>query len=134
MLRLRLVRILAVVLIHTHLSACATIINTPWQDVQIESVPAGAEAVIEPGHHRLTTPGELRLKRGTRYLATFQLAGHGPVAKQLNPQISAWSYGGLLVCLISIGGIAVMIVDLATGSAYHLEPDPVRVELEPETP
>ena len=123
---------IALALVTSQLTACATIINTPWQEVSIESVPPGAEVVIEPGHHRLTTPGEVRLKRGTQHLATFELPGHRPIAKQMNPQISVWSYGGLLLSAITLAGFAVLAVDLATGSAYHLEPNPVRVELDPE--
>ncbi len=132
MAHLSLSKILAVVLVLSQLTACATIINTPWQKVQIESVPTGASVVIEPDHHQLTAPGEVWLKRDTRYLATFELAGHGPVAKQMNPQISAWAWGGFVMLAVTIAGFVVIAADLATGSAYHLEPDPVRVELEPE--
>lgn len=126
-----LARGLAVALATTQLVACATLINTPFQKVQLDSAPAGAEVVIEPGRHRITTPGEVRLKRDTRYLAIFELAGHASEAKQLNPQISGWIWGGFLMLAVTLAGFAVIAVDLATGSAYHLEPDPVHVELEP---
>jgi hypothetical protein len=124
---------IALALAVAQLTACATFINTPWQKVEIESTPPGAEVIIEPGDHRLTTPGEVRLRRGTSYLATFELEGHRPVAEQMNPQISAWAWGGLVLSAITVAGLVVMAVDLATGSAYHLEPDPVRVELDPDT-
>ena len=121
----------ALALAVAQLPGCAMLLNTPFQSVHVESVPAGAAVRIEPGEHRVVAPADVRLKRGTAYLATFELEGHRPAARQLNPQISAWAWSGLLISALSVVGFVVLAVDLATGSAYHLEPDPVRVELDP---
>lgn len=106
--------------------ACGTLAHGTNQTIEIASIPPGARVRFEPADIELVTPAVVELPRKRDQLATFELAGHDPRARQINRQISGWFVANLL-----LGGIPGMLIDLLTGGAWMLEPDQIEIELSP---
>ncbi|MEZ4333186.1 MAG: hypothetical protein R3F35_15605 [Myxococcota bacterium] len=101
----------------TQVVACGTMVHGTRQEVRLESDPPGAQVTVEPSGIEVVTPGAVELERERDQLLTFELDGHGPRARQVNRQIS-----GIFFLNLLLGGLPGMVVDLASGGAYDLEP------------
>lgn len=122
----RLQTSLAIALVALQSVACGTLANGTKQRIEIASIPPGARVRFEPADIELVTPAVVELPRKRDQLATFELAGHDPRARQINRQISGWFVANLL-----LGGIPGILIDLLTGGAWMLEPDQIEIELTP---
>lgn len=105
-------------------SGCATIIDGNKQAIAITSEPSGAIAQV--GSYRITTPGQVTLKRGKSYAVTCSKEGYETATSKIRCSIAPWFWANIL-----LGGIPGMIVDGVTGAYGQLAPDIVHVKLEP---
>ncbi len=117
---------LAAMAVAVALSGCATIILGPSQKVSITSEPPGARATVLPEGINLVTPGEATLTRGHIHTVRFECEGYRTTMGYLDHDPNS-------VALLNfiLGGLIGIMVDQANGSAYTLEPDPLRVVLPP---
>jgi hypothetical protein len=101
------------------LSACATMENSPYQEIKITSRPAGATVRLEPKGLEVTTPAMIQLGRRSEQTLHFELDGYRPATANLYRRQTGdgWPLG--------IPGL----VDDVTGAAWELVPNPVHVEL-----
>jgi hypothetical protein len=106
------------------LVGCATILQGETQMVQITSHPPGATVTVLPEMVTLVTPGEVDLTRKQIHTLLFELECYEPAIGYLDRTNSNVTAGNLL-----LGGIIGMLVDLDTGAAFRLIPDPLHVQL-----
>ena len=110
------------------IAAGAQVVTVPATPVVGSSNPATAEPpVLRPA----TTPCTVKLDpkrgyfKGQNYVVRLELAGYTPVEVQLQPAISGWYFGNIL-----IGGLIGMVgVDPVTGSMWNIEPSRLDVRL-----
>jgi hypothetical protein len=117
------VRTLGVVILAFLVTGCATIVSGRTQDIAFDSVPAGADVMLNDGT-KTVTPGTLTLKRRGNYLATFMKDPFPPRPVEIQSATNWWVLGNVL-----IGGFVGFIVDMATGAAHRLVPDYVMVDM-----
>jgi len=106
------------------LSACATIINGPRQEVDFRTAPAGA-SVLADGKEICKTPCTAKLTRSDEHVIDLQISGYYPYHLTMRNHGSNWILGDIFT------GLAFMFVDLATGSCWYLTPEQVDRTLEP---
>ena len=122
MLRPRLVA--ATLLATISLSACATIIHGPKQQVTISSNPTAA-AVMVDGNPVGNTPVTTKLTRKDKHVVNITLDGYRPLEMRLSRDVDGWVWGNLL-----LGGFIGLAVDAITGSMYKIDPDDVTAQLQ----
>lgn len=105
---------------------CATVLVGPSQTVSIRSSPPGATATVLPGETTVVTPAEIDLPRKRSHTVCFHLDGYRPVNGYIDPLPGGWMYGNLV-----LGGLVGMLIDIESGAAWTLSPDPLEVVLEP---
>jgi len=118
---------MAVLLIASGISGCATVLHGTTQTVSITSQPPGAEGLIEPAGIRVVTPAKVELRRKQNYTVHFELSGYKPQNVYLCRVSSPVAYGNLL-----IGGLVGIAMDTDNGAAWELTPDPLEATLEPD--
>ena len=104
-------------------SGCASIVNGRSQDIQLRSEPSSAVVTID-GMKMGSTPMILDLKRKKRHTIQFSKENHESITRGTGRSFNWWFMGNLL-----FGGIIGMIIDLANGAAYKINPDVIFVEL-----
>ena len=105
------------------LTSCSAIMNGSTQDVRIKASESKATIYVD-GMKRGITPKVVRLQRGTPHLIeikkdgfdTYQITTHNSIAG---------AFWGNLLC----GGVIGIVIDLATGSAYDIEPNFISADL-----
>jgi hypothetical protein len=115
--------VVATALAAVALGGCATIIQSPHQQVSIASTPSGATVSIDHVQ-RGTTPMVTTLKRKDTHVLRLELAGYQPYEATLNRRVSGWVWGNIV-----FGGLIGLGVDAITGSMYKLSPDQVSAQL-----
>ncbi|MBI1405424.1 MAG: PEGA domain-containing protein [Caulobacter sp.] len=127
---IRTVKLAALALAATHVSACATILRTDSEKFTIESSPPGAEATTSLGV-TCTTPCTFKAKRKDRFTVTVSKDGYEPVTAEVGRKLA--SGGGTTTFLgNAIAGGAIGVgVDFATGAPYDLYPNPLVITLKP---
>jgi hypothetical protein len=105
------------------LSACATIIQSPKQEVAIASTPTGATVSIDRVE-KGTTPLVTKLSRKETHVLRIELAGYQPYEATLTRKLSGWVWGNIV-----FGGLVGLAVDAVTGSMYRLSPGQVSAAL-----
>ena len=104
-------------------SACATIILSPEQELSISSNPSGA-TVTNSGQILGTTPLVADLKRNRNHNLQIELEGYHPYEVALSRSASGWIFGNII-----FGGVIGLVIDAATGSMYVLSPDQIQAQL-----
>jgi hypothetical protein len=121
------ITILQLVVMTTYLSSCATIVNDDTVRVPITTNPAGA--VVTVGGLQYVAPADLILTRGTGdFTVTIEKAGYQSVSLVLEQSPDGWMWGNIL-----LGGLIGLIVDLASGDGYDLEPERLNITLQPHS-
>jgi hypothetical protein len=105
---------------------CASMINGRTQWVRLETEPPGATLVLLPGGRRLTSPADVEVSRDRVRTVQATLEGYEPARGYLDRKISALIYGNIVV-----GGFIGMSIDMNTGAAFRLAPDPLRIRMVP---
>ncbi len=105
---------------------CATIFKGSSADVRLNSQPAGASVFINE-IDKGSTPQTLSLERDKDHILTFKKDGYEDVKVEINQKFDgATTILGNLVSWALLG----IVVDVATGAAYSLEPADVQANLE----
>lgn len=102
---------------------CATIVQSPRQQVSVASTPSGATVSID-NIERGKTPLIAELKRKDSHVLRIELAGYQPYEATLNRRVSGWVWGNVV-----FGGLIGLAVDALTGSMYKLSPEQVSAAL-----
>lgn len=89
------------------------------------SEPAGAVCRVDKW--AVQAPGTVLLRRDTDYVAVCELPGHLPERVDLESSLQGDALLGSFVLGAIVGGIT----DLATGAAFELSPEVVKVRLRP---
>lgn len=119
--------IIGLVIISFSLSSCSSIINGSMASVSVASDPTNAIIKVN-GMDGGKTPSVLRLKRGDSHIIELKLAGYNNYKVVTSNSIAGWFWGNILC-----GGIIGIIVDLATGNAYNVEPKVINAQLSKDT-
>ena len=100
------------------MTGCATIFKGAHADVRVNSDPAGASIFINK-IDKGTTPQTLSLKRNRNYTLVFKKEGYEPVRMEVTKDFDiATTIVGNIFSWALLG----IVVDVATGAAYSLEP------------
>jgi hypothetical protein len=106
------------------LTNCSSIINGSKQIVSISSDPKEAKIYVN-GNSLGTTPKKILLKRGDTHIIEIKMDGYKTYRITTSKDITGWFWGNLLC-----GGLIGMVIDLATGNAYDIDPDRIHAVLE----
>ena len=107
----------------TFLVSCSSIFNGSKDEVTINSNPIEAEITID-GMKMGVTPKTVELKRGKIHVIEIRKSGFESYKIATSNSIAGWFWGNLLC-----GGVIGMVIDLATGNAYDVDPDVIDVTL-----
>jgi hypothetical protein len=119
------------------LGGCASIFNGGNRTLTINSDPPGAKATFSKLEGDVvtvkTTPCTVSLDprrgyfKGQTYVLHLELAGYHAVDINLEPTLSAWYFGNIV-----LGGLIGMVaVDPVTGSMWNIEPSKIELKLTP---
>ena len=106
------------------ISGCATIISGENQTVTIQSVPDGAEVVIN-GVVKGKTPITFPLKREDGSVLELRKEGYKTHSGILHTELNAMFWGNIL-----IGGLVGSTTDTVTGSSREYMPGTIVVNME----
>lgn len=106
-------------------AGCATILHGSHQEINVRSVPAGANIYIQ-GAQVGVTPATLHLKRKHSYQLVFKKDGYKPVKINMEKNFKVLPAIIGNIFWIPVIGIVVDIVD---GAAYKLSPEQVNAHL-----
>jgi hypothetical protein len=108
------------------LTGCATLMNGQTQAVNVQTTPAGAVCTL--GDRKITTPGDMLIKKGgapKRMKMVCELPGHAPATVELQEHGSLWVAANVLN-----GILPGVVVDGLSGGASIYEPERVVLTLE----
>lgn len=108
------------------LTSCATLVNGPTEDVPVTTIPPGA--VVTEEQTSTLTPVTFTLERDRDYVLTITKEGYHTENIKIEHVISAAEAGNVFF------GVLGVAIDVATGSAWALEPDNLIITLRPLSP
>jgi hypothetical protein len=111
---------------------CATVLRGTTDQVQILSEPTGAQ-VRTSLNHACVTPCTITVSRKDEFVVSYSKPGYRSVEIPVKTAVQT-AGGGAFVGNVVAGGIVGMGTDMATGAANDHVPNPVMVQLEPDTP
>lgn len=121
--------VLAVVLVFVGaITGCASIFCGGRQEVTVLSNPTGATVTLSNGQVG-QTPARFMLKRGKQLSGTVALPGYAAQQVTFDKAFNPWFLGNLI-----IGGPLGMVIDLATGAIWKVNPSEVNVDLRATSP
>ena len=100
------------------LAGCSLIVQGTRESIDVRSIPPGVLA--RSGERQTLTPGELKLKRNKEHTITFEKEG----LPTREAKLSWWLLGNVV-----FGGLVGLIVDLATGAGFRLDPTNVEMDM-----
>ena len=110
------------ILVNVFFASCATILNTPRQEVTVTSEPSGA--TVTDGIRVWTTPAKISLARKSNHILTFFKKGYKPQTVHLRQAVSRAVYGNVVMPL----GILCWGIDASNGSQWRIVPENVAVD------
>lgn len=117
-------KIIIVILIN-QFTGCATIMNGSRQRIAIATDPVEATVKADGGNDKACwTPCTMLLSRRTAHTLTFKKDGYEIASSALDSSASGWLWGNIF-----LGGPIGLIIDLASGAAWKLEPGNIEKEL-----
>jgi uncharacterized protein YceK len=120
------IKIILNVFLCLFLAGCSTIMKEEWEEVYIESTPAGAQVQVDNGQS-CHTPCHLELDRGKAYKLTLQKDGYEEHSYDLNGKsLDGWLWGNTVFL---IGLPIAVAIDFYTGYAYDFSPSEILVDL-----
>jgi hypothetical protein len=111
------------------LTACATVVRGDHTAWEVNTVPPGASVKTTNGFYCDSTPCSIQMPRRSDFSADITKPGYKPLKITVTHKIAAGG-GAAFVGNALIGGVIGAGVDLATGAALDLTPNPVNVTLE----
>jgi hypothetical protein len=112
-------------------SGCATIVRGSNQTFNVASTPTAASVTTSNGYACDATPCSFRIKRKATFGVTVSKPGYKTFTAQVGNRISGRGGAGVAGNIVA-GGIVGVGVDAVTGASLDLNPNPMRVILEPE--
>jgi hypothetical protein len=107
---------------------CASVAHGRYQEVPVNSTPAGAAVAVECGNgvqNAGVTPVTVHLKRNADKCGlTLTHEGYEDASATFAKSISGWIWGNLF-----IGGIPGWIIDAADGAMYNRVPESVQINM-----
>jgi hypothetical protein len=116
----------------TVLSGCATVTRGRTQTWNIVTTPTGAMVRTTAGIQCESTPCAFTLPRKSSFGVTVTKPGFKTFSGQVSNKISGRGGAGMAGNILA-GGIIGIGVDAATGSALDLDPNPMKIILEPDS-
>ena len=113
----------------TGLTACATVVRGEHTAWEVNTVPPGASVKTTNGFYCDSTPCSIQMSRRSDFSADIAKPGYKTLKVTVTHKIAAGG-GAAFVGNALIGGVIGAGVDLATGAALDLTPNPVTVTLE----
>lgn len=107
------------------LTSCATIVKGSTDTIKITSIPPGAKVLNESGEEIGVTPCEVKLT--SKRAHKLSIASSGYASRTVNIE-NNFSIGYTIGNIFSFSLLG-LIVDVASGSIYNLQPDEVNVTL-----
>ena len=108
------------------LLGCATIMKEDFEEMFIETTPAGAIATFSNGLS-CHTPCSLELERGENFKISIAKPGYQTVTRSISGSSwDGWLWGNLAFLPAMPIGVA---IDFYTGYAYDFSPEKIVVEL-----
>lgn len=104
---------------------CATIFKGTNADIRVGSSPTGA-TIFANGINKGVTPQTLSLKRNQNYILEFKRDGYEDVKLEVNKK---FDIGTTVVGNIVSWTLMGIVVDVASGAAYSLEPADLQANL-----
>lgn len=100
------------------------IVNGSTEEITFNSSPVGAEVTIDGGFAGVT-PLAVELSRGESHQAVLSLAGFEDESFSIRKSAS----GGIIISDILLTGGIGLIIDLATGGMYNLNPTDINTSM-----
>ena len=111
------------------ITGCASVISGTSQNVNVQSIPAGAKATFfnKKGEAvtTQTTPFIAPLQRSETYKLKVELENYEPYNGDLKKGLNGWYLGNFI-----FGGAVGMLVDMGSGAA-NSQPATIKIELAP---
>ena len=111
------------------LTGCATVVRGDHTAWEVNTVPPGASVKTTNGFYCDSTPCAIQMPRRSDFSADITKPGYKPLKVTVTHKVAA-AGGAAFVGNALIGGVIGAGVDLATGAALDLTPNPVNVTLE----
>jgi PEGA domain len=111
------------------LTGCATVVRGDHTAWEVNTVPPGASVKTTNGFYCDSTPCSIQMPRRSDFSADIVKPGYKTLKVTVTHKIAA-AGGAAFVGNALIGGVIGAGVDLATGAALDLTPNPVTVTLE----
>jgi hypothetical protein len=116
------------------LSACATITRGTSEAFTVETHPSGAHVALSTGQVCDSTPCTFaHIKREAEFSVTIEKPGYKPSVHAITHQTAGGGAAGMAGNVL-VGGIIGGLVDANSGATQNLVPNPLVVDLEPDTP
>ena len=125
-------RFVTIVALAVACAGCATITRGTTDQVQIQSVPSGAEARTSMGH-QCTTPCTLQFNRKDEFVVTISKPGYHTVEIPVTTRVAGAGVAGAAGNIV-LGGAIGLGVDMASGGTLEHFPNPVIADLVPLRP
>ncbi len=120
--------IIAIILFSLGLQSCATLFNSPSQQVEIVTTPPNAKLVID-GKKFGTTPQVVNIERKNDHVIKIELDGYELYETQITTKLSFYFWGNIFN-----GILPGVTIDLLTGSMYDLFPAALNIQLQESKP
>lgn len=115
----------------TLISGCATIVRGSKETFNVTSVPIGASVTTTNGFKCDATPCSFRIARKAKFGVVVTMSGHKTFTAQVSNRISGRGGAGVAGNIVA-GGFIGIGVDAISGASLDLQPNPMKVILEPE--
>jgi hypothetical protein len=125
-------RFVTIVVLAAACAGCATITRGTTSQVQIQSVPSGAEARTSMGHQCMT-PCTLQFNRKDEFVVTISKPGYHSVEIPVTTHVAGSGVAGAAGNVVLGGGVG-LAVDVFSGGTLEHVPNPVIGELVPLRP
>ena len=114
------------------LSGCATVTRSPYERFIIETEPQGAEVKLSSGETCIT-PCNLLKKRNESFSCHIEKSGFAPVEISIESKVAGAGAAGF-AGNAAIGGVIGAGVDIYSGAALGLYPNPAIIQLQEVQP
>ena len=122
-------KILLVAALALPLGACATITRGSTDTWTVQTEPSGAAVKTTNQMACDATPCTFKMSRKSEFGVTITKAGYKTWTGQVTHHIAGGG-GASLAGNVIVGGVIGLGVDAATGAAFELVPNPLKVTLE----
>jgi hypothetical protein len=112
------------------LGGCATVVRGTSEKFTVESSPPGAQVRTTTGFSCDSTPCTFKMPRKEKFDVTVSKQGYQSVQSHVRTVVAGGGATGLVGNAV-VGGLIGVGVDVYSGAALDLSPNPLRVTLTP---